>query len=157
MLWQVGSASIKYRTFPRKTLLTVRALSVPHRVREVGSPCPPENRFSGQRRITAAFGYSAPHPSARGTLTLLNSALLSAHYGSARLPEFVHHRLLSLNFPMRPARAGRSRANPGPRNFRSRCVPTCQGHRRAQDSGQRGLRWRTIGCCLPLRVRASAS
>ena len=36
--------------------------------------------FPGQRAITPAFGYSAPHPGARGTLTLLNSALLSAHY-----------------------------------------------------------------------------
>ena len=36
--------------------------------------------FSGQRRIIAAFGYSAPHPSARGTSTLPNNALLSAKY-----------------------------------------------------------------------------
>jgi hypothetical protein len=34
----------------------------------------------GQRGVTPAFGYSAPHSSARGTLTLLNNALLSAHY-----------------------------------------------------------------------------
>ena len=31
------------------------------------------------------FGYGAPHLSARGTLTLLNNALLSAHYGAVRL------------------------------------------------------------------------
>src|ERR1035438_7321221 len=37
--------------------------------------------FSGQRGITPAFGYSAPHPGAGGTSTLLNNALLSAHYG----------------------------------------------------------------------------
>ncbi len=36
--------------------------------------------FSGQRGITPAFGYSAPHPSAGGTRTLLISALPSAHY-----------------------------------------------------------------------------
>jgi hypothetical protein len=41
---------------------------------------------SGQRGITPAFGYSAPHPGAGGTLTLLNSALLSAHYGPFRHP-----------------------------------------------------------------------
>src|SRR6185369_131463 len=35
----------------------------------------------GQRGITPAFGYSAPHSSARGTSTLLNYALLSAPYG----------------------------------------------------------------------------
>src|SRR5271166_553367 len=47
------------------------------------TPCPPENnRFlPGQRGITPAFGYGAPHPSARGTLTLLNNVLLSTHYG----------------------------------------------------------------------------
>src|SRR5262244_2567347 len=37
-------------------------------------------RFSGQRGITPAFGYGAPHSSARGTLTLLNNVLLSTHY-----------------------------------------------------------------------------
>jgi hypothetical protein len=35
----------------------------------------------GPRGITPAFGYGAPHPSARGTSTLRNNALLSAHYG----------------------------------------------------------------------------
>jgi hypothetical protein len=34
----------------------------------------------GQRVVTPAFGYGAPHLSARGTSTLLNNALLSAHY-----------------------------------------------------------------------------
>jgi DNA-binding transcriptional MerR regulator len=36
--------------------------------------------FSGPRGITPAFGYGAPHSSARGTSTLLSNALLSAHY-----------------------------------------------------------------------------
>src|ERR1022692_4905794 len=35
----------------------------------------------GPRGITHAFGYGAPHPSARGTSTLPINALLSAHYG----------------------------------------------------------------------------
>ena len=34
----------------------------------------------GQRGVTPAFGYSTPHPGARGTLTLLISSLPSAHY-----------------------------------------------------------------------------
>ena len=38
--------------------------------------------FPGQRRVTAAFGYDAPHLSARGTLTLLIWALPSTHYES---------------------------------------------------------------------------
>ena len=42
-------------------------------------------RLSGQRGITPAFGYGAPHPGARGTSTLLNNVLLSTHYGVVRL------------------------------------------------------------------------
>jgi hypothetical protein len=58
--------------------------------------------FSGQRGVNPAFGYGAPHPSTGGTLTLTNSALLSAHYRLVRLPTLVHHRRASLDFPMRP-------------------------------------------------------
>src|ERR1017187_6385872 len=47
----------------------------------------------GPRGITPAFGYGAPHPSARGTSTLLINALLSAHYGPLR------HPLASPRFP----------------------------------------------------------
>jgi hypothetical protein len=36
--------------------------------------------------ISPAFGYDAPHLSVRGTSTLLNNALLSAHYRPVRLP-----------------------------------------------------------------------
>src|SRR5215468_3795567 len=43
--------------------------------------------FFGQRGITPAFGYGAPHSSARGTLTLLNTALLNAQYLSFRFPD----------------------------------------------------------------------
>src|SRR5271170_7044355 len=39
-----------------------------------------DENLVGQRGITPAFGYSAPHPSAGGTLTLLIHALPSAHY-----------------------------------------------------------------------------
>ncbi|MGD0778824.1 MAG: hypothetical protein ABSC05_39105, partial [Candidatus Solibacter sp.] len=38
----------------------------------------------GPRGITPAFGYGAPHSSARGTSTLPINALLSAHYGYIR-------------------------------------------------------------------------
>jgi hypothetical protein len=37
--------------------------------------------LSGQRGITPAFGYGAPHPGARGTLTLRSNVLLSTHCG----------------------------------------------------------------------------
>jgi hypothetical protein len=40
----------------------------------------------GRRGVTPAFGYGAPHPGPRGTSTLLNNALLSAHYGPIRHP-----------------------------------------------------------------------
>src|SRR6478752_4955287 len=39
----------------------------------------------GQRGITPAFGYSAPHPSAEGTSTPMIHALPSAHYYVLRL------------------------------------------------------------------------
>jgi hypothetical protein len=38
-------------------------------------------QVSGQRGVTPAFGYGAPHPDAGGTSTLPNNVLLSAHYG----------------------------------------------------------------------------
>ncbi len=61
---------------------------------------------------------------------------LPRYDGSVRLPVFVRHRLLSLDFPMRPERTGRSRVNPGSLNFRARCVPTCQGHRPRRTPAQ---------------------
>ncbi len=56
--------------------------------RELRKRCPP---LSGQRGITPAFGYGAPHPGARGTLTLLNNVLLSTHYAAVRLLGDVHY------------------------------------------------------------------
>ena len=52
---------------------------------------------SGQRGITPAFGYGAPHPSAGGTSTLLICALPSAHYAALRLPRLLRPRL---RFPL---------------------------------------------------------
>ena len=45
-----------------------------------------DENLVGQRGITPAFGYSAPHPSAGETLTLLIHALPSAHYEPLRHP-----------------------------------------------------------------------
>ena len=50
------------------------------------TPCPPASKPAGQRGITPVFGYSAPHPSAGRTLTLLIHALPSAHCAPVRLP-----------------------------------------------------------------------
>ena len=64
--------------------------------RELRQRCPP---LSGQRGITPAFGYGAPHPGARGTSTLLNSVLLSTQYGAIRLLSGVHVRRAALGLP----------------------------------------------------------
>src|SRR6266849_1986493 len=42
--------------------------------------------LSGQRGITPAIGYGAPHPGAGGTQTLLTNTLSSAHYDPLGLP-----------------------------------------------------------------------
>ena len=70
-----------------RSVLAVSSFRFPARL-DVSIP----STFSGQRGIIPAFGYGAPHSSARGTLTLLNNALLSAHYGTVRLLLNVHVR-----------------------------------------------------------------
>lgn len=54
---------------------------------------------SGQRGVTPAFGYGAPHPSAGGTSTLLSNALLSTHYGQLR-PSLRHRYSSSWCLPL---------------------------------------------------------
>src|SRR5262250_3615393 len=75
-------------------------LGFPHRLRPGTSPhalrIPPHGGHPALRSTASdspaseamnpAFGYSAPHSSARGTLTLLNSALLSAHFRTPTRP-----------------------------------------------------------------------
>ena len=75
------------------------------------TPCPPESYqlLSGQRGITPAFGYDAPHPSARGTLPLLNNVLLSTHYEPLRLPNGTALEVMSY-----PHRLGLSQLFPVP-------------------------------------------
>ena len=45
--------------------------------------------FPGQRGITPAFGYGAPHPSAEGTSTPLTHALPSTHYWPIQLSSWL--------------------------------------------------------------------
>src|SRR3954471_9634548 len=89
-----------------------------------------DENLVGQRGITPAFGYSAPHPSAGGTLTLLIHALPSAHYAGVRLLWVVHQRLRLLTFPLRTIRPQQGpwpiQRSPG---SRTRSVRTCQGLR----------------------------
>jgi hypothetical protein len=109
------------------------------------TPCPPPACAAGRHGITPAFGYSAPHPSAGGTLTLLTHALLSTHYGGVRLLESVHHRRRLLTFPMRAATVIPSRSDPRPPRFR--CVPSA--HDVAFDpAGRQHLAWRCRTCCF---------
>ena len=82
-LWPTGSSS------GQPPLITARYFSsCPSDSTSRWTPCPPESYqlLSGQRGITPAFGYDAPHPSARGTSTLPNNVLLSTHYEPVRLP-----------------------------------------------------------------------
>jgi hypothetical protein len=71
-------------------------------------------QFPGQREITPAFGYSAPHPSARGTLTLLNNALLSTHYEPLRHPSQPGRSLASCQLIHTAITARTSRVAHGP-------------------------------------------
>src|SRR5262249_2250193 len=76
-----------------------------------GHPALRRKCLFGQRGITPAFGYSAPHPSTGGTSTLLSNVLLSTHYGAVRLLLNVHVRrsvypLRGAVFVFRPSRPG---------------------------------------------------
>src|ERR1019366_4967133 len=111
----------------------------------------------GPRGITPAFGYGAPHPSARGTSTLLNNALLSAHYAAVRLPAAVHlgliaHRLLPA-FPVLPTTDGHG-ASRFSRAQRAPSFYACVGSSTPQ--GRMHSRLRAPRCCLPHCLTPSA-
>src|ERR1035438_2810163 len=57
----------------------------------------------GRRDITPAFGYGAPHSSVRGTSTLLNNTLLSAHYEPLRHPKAPGLSLAGVRLLSRPS------------------------------------------------------
>ena len=109
----------------------------------------------GQRVVTPAFGYGSPHLGARGTSTLLNNALLSAHYRSVRLPAFVHHRRTSSDFPMRP-RASSALGERGTSRFPCEVFRYVRGvcdHAGLVSASQ----YRRKRFCLPPLLTASAS
>ncbi len=110
--------------------------------------------LSGQRGITPAFGYDAPHPSARGTLTLLNNVLLSTHYAVVRLPAAVHEGLAALRV-LPPARRVFPAGGHGVSRFSRTEFLRMPG---VSDSAGPGSdsRWRPSPCCLPLALTASA-
>src|SRR3954453_4764168 len=67
----------------------------------------------GRRGITPAFGYTAPHPSGRGTSTLRIKTLPSTHYGPLRLPPRPGLSLASVPSVVRCDRRGGSPVLPG--------------------------------------------
>ena len=97
----------------------------PHRLRPGTSPhalrIPSHDGHPALRRIappaddvvTAVFGYGAPHSSARGTSTLPNNALLSAHYGPLRHPRRPGLSLASCRLIPTAITAGASRVASG--------------------------------------------
>jgi hypothetical protein len=95
--------------------------------------------LSGQRGVTPAFGYSAPHPSARGTSTLLNNALLSTQYGAVRLPMPVHRWSTVVDLPSASSRTISRR--------QTRDLPVL-AHGVSARAG--GLRPRRVTCALAL-------
>ena len=109
----------------------------------------------GQRGITPAFGYGAPHPSIRGTSTHLSTSLPNAQCRSVRLPRSVRHRRTSLDFPMRP-RATAALGKPGIFRFPSEVSTHVHGVSDRAGLGHTS-RYRCTRCCLPLPPTASAS
>ena len=79
---------------------------------------------------------------------------LRRYYGSVRLPVSVHHRRVSLDFPIRPATpsvAGGHRIS----RFSREVFPYMHGV--SDRAGPRRIsRWRCVGCGLPLSPTASA-
>jgi len=88
------------------------------------TPCPPPACAAGRQGITPAFGYSAPHPSAGGTLTLLAHALPSTHYDPVRLPPRPSHLATSRLLPSPTTGLPRLPASPF-----QRAVPTTPADR----------------------------
>src|SRR5215471_8931649 len=100
---------LEVQTRPCPTFGRPVHLGFPHRLRPGTSPhalrIPPHGGHPALRStasgspaseaINPAFGYGAPHLSARGTLTPLNNALLSAHFtiadNSLRTSSFASH------------------------------------------------------------------
>ena len=110
---------------------------------DVSIPC----SSPGQRGITPAFGYSAPHPSAEGTLTPMIHALPSAHYDPVRLP---------LTSPSKSGVEAATLLPDGSPPITRITFPTCRVH---YPGGPNGCMCRLLPrpCCLPRFAGGSAS
>jgi len=87
--------------------------------------------LSGQRGITPAFGYDAPHLGVRGTSTLLSNVLLSTHYEPVRLPTGAASRVIYSPSALAPPRGTTPSGLPGSStDLSSRAVPFHPGRPR---------------------------
>ena len=113
-----------------------------------GAPFPvlcPERVFL----VPVPFGQTPSlHPLHRHRSGLVRELL--RYYGSVRLPGFVHHRLLSLDFPMRPLWG-----EPGISRFPCITRPYVPGSSTSRD--RNASRLSASDCCLPHIAKASAS
>jgi hypothetical protein len=108
----------------------------------------------GQRGITPAFGYGAPHPSTSGTSTHLNPSLPSAHCTTVRLPVNVHVGLLD-HVLLQPALHNCMSGVDGTSRFSRVKFPCMLGVFNRAEPDQCS-RFRTHRCCLPHIGTASA-
>src|ERR1700745_777418 len=82
-----------------------------------------DENLVGQRGITPAFGYSAPHPSAGGTLTLLMHAPPSAHYWPTLPPGPASRRRPCASLILRSIKLDSGLAPPSCRTCSAHWVP----------------------------------
>src|ERR1035441_6855144 len=106
----------------------------------------------GQRGITPAFGYSAPHPSAEGTSTPMTHALPSAHYEPLRHPKAPDLSLAGLRLVIADHALGLP-------VFRTLSLCTCRRHYPGTASGRtaslissRHISLPRKGCRVGLRI-----
>ena len=106
----------------------------------------------GQRGITPAFGYSAPHPSAEGTSTPMTHALPSAHYEPLRHPKAPSLSLAGLRLVVADHALGLP-------VFRALSLCTCRRHYPGAASGctaslisSRRISLPRKGCRVGLRI-----
>ena len=103
----------------------------------------------GQRGITPAFGYSAPHPSAEGTLTPMTHALPSAPYEPLRHPRAPSLSLAGVRLVIADHALGLP-------VFRASSLCTCRRHYPGAASGRTASLIHPAVSAFPERVVGSA-
>ena len=130
--------------------ILLRCLAYPlQRTGRVGPARCPGRVLLGQ----VPFGHTPSlHPLRRRSPDIVRG--LPRYFGSVRLPRFVHHRLVSLDSPIRPS-ATAALGKPGISWFPRKVLPCV--HRVFDRAGlRRTSRYQCAGCGLPLQITASA-